>query len=160
RAAAPGRGRATAAHRRGSHLAGRRPRGARTAHDLRLRHLGARAALPGQDEDGGRGYRCSRGREEPHGPAARAESPAAGHARGSLVAAHATDSMRTTARDAYCRAGFTLIEVLAVLFLTALLVGTAIGFYIDLSNHSQKATDTTREVRRATTLIDRIASDV
>jgi len=68
--------------------------------------------------------------------------------------------MRSTTRDAHRRAGFTLIEVLAVLFLTALLVGTAIGFYIDLSNHSQKATDTTREVRRATTLIDRIASDV
>ncbi|HVN40859.1 MAG TPA: type II secretion system protein GspJ [Myxococcota bacterium] len=68
--------------------------------------------------------------------------------------------MGSATRDARTRAGFTLIEVLAVLFLTALLVGTAIGFYIDLSNHSQKATDTTREVRRATTLIDRIALDL
>ena len=56
--------------------------------------------------------------------------------------------------------GFTLIEVLAVLFLTALLLGTALGFYIDLSNESARAGDSTREVRRATTLIDRIARDV
>ena len=68
--------------------------------------------------------------------------------------------MSSPTRDARRTAGFTLIEVLAVLFLTALLLGTAISFYIDLSNHSQKATDTTREVRRATTLIDRIARDL
>jgi prepilin-type N-terminal cleavage/methylation domain-containing protein len=68
--------------------------------------------------------------------------------------------MSSRAHDARRPAGFTLIEVLAVLFLTALLLGTAISFYIDLSNHSQKATDTTREVRRATTLIDRIARDL
>ena len=68
--------------------------------------------------------------------------------------------MRPATRDTRRAAGFTLIEVLAVLFLTALLLGTAISFYIDLSNHSQKATDTTREVRRATTLIDRIARDL
>jgi prepilin-type N-terminal cleavage/methylation domain-containing protein len=68
--------------------------------------------------------------------------------------------MSSATRDARARAGFTLIEVLAVLFLTALLLGTAISFYVDLSNHSQKATDTTREVRRATTLIDRVARDL
>ena len=67
---------------------------------------------------------------------------------------------RPVTRDPRARGGFTLIEVLAVLFLTALLLGTAIGFYIDLSNHSQKATDSTREVRRATTLIDRVARDL
>jgi type II secretory pathway component PulJ len=68
--------------------------------------------------------------------------------------------MSSSTRDARRTAGFTLIEVLAVLFLTALLLGTAINFYIDLSNGSQRATDTTREVRRATTLIDRIALDI
>ena len=34
------------------------------------------------------------------------------------------------------RAGFTLIEVLAVLFLTALVLSAALSFYIDLSNDS------------------------
>jgi prepilin-type N-terminal cleavage/methylation domain-containing protein len=58
------------------------------------------------------------------------------------------------------RAGFTLIEVLAVLFLTALVLSAAISFYISLSNDSTRATETTREVRRATTLIDRIARDL
>jgi prepilin-type N-terminal cleavage/methylation domain-containing protein len=58
------------------------------------------------------------------------------------------------------RAGFTLIEVLAVLFLTALVLSAALSFYIDLSNDSTRATEATREVRRATTLIDRIARDL
>lgn len=56
--------------------------------------------------------------------------------------------------------GFTLIEVLAVLFLTALVLGAAIDFYIDLSNDSARASESTREVRRATSLIDRIARDL
>jgi prepilin-type N-terminal cleavage/methylation domain-containing protein len=58
------------------------------------------------------------------------------------------------------RAGFTLIEVLAVLFLTALVLSAALTFYIDLSNDSTRAADTTREVRRATTLLDRVARDL
>lgn len=57
-------------------------------------------------------------------------------------------------------AGFTLIEVLAVLFLTALVVGVALNFFIDLSNQSQHASDATRELRRATGLIDRVARDL
>jgi type II secretion system protein J len=56
--------------------------------------------------------------------------------------------------------GFTLIEVLAVLFLTALVLSAALGFYVDLSNESARASETTREVRRATTLMDRIARDI
>jgi prepilin-type N-terminal cleavage/methylation domain-containing protein len=58
------------------------------------------------------------------------------------------------------RAGFTLIEVLAVLFLTALVLSAALSFYIDLSNDSTRAAESTRGVRRATTLIDRIARDL
>lgn len=57
------------------------------------------------------------------------------------------------------RTGFTLIEVLAVLFLTALVLGVALDFYVDLSNQSQRATESTRGVRRATTLLDRVARD-
>lgn len=55
--------------------------------------------------------------------------------------------------------GFTLIEVLAVLFLTALVFGVALNFYIDLTNQSQRAQEATRDVRRATSLLDRVARD-
>lgn len=58
------------------------------------------------------------------------------------------------------RAGFTLIEVLAVLFLTALVVGVALDFFIDLSNQSAWASESTRDLRRATSLVDRIARDL
>lgn len=68
--------------------------------------------------------------------------------------------MSAPARRARTSAGFTLIEVLAVLFLTALVLSAAISFYVDLSNDSTRATEKTREVRRATTLIDRIARDL
>lgn len=57
------------------------------------------------------------------------------------------------------RAGFTLIEVLAVVFMTALLLGVALDFYIDLSNQSVRASEYTREVRRASSILDRVASD-
>jgi prepilin-type N-terminal cleavage/methylation domain-containing protein len=58
------------------------------------------------------------------------------------------------------RRGFTLIEVLAVLFLTALVVGVALDFYVDLSNQSAHATEITRDIRRATSLLDRVARDL
>jgi prepilin-type N-terminal cleavage/methylation domain-containing protein len=58
------------------------------------------------------------------------------------------------------RRGFTLIEVLAVLFLTALVIGVALDFFMDLSRESAHATDSTRDLRRATSLVDRIARDV
>lgn len=57
------------------------------------------------------------------------------------------------------RAGFTLIEVLAVLFLTAIVLGVALDFYVDLSNQSRHASEATRGVRRATSLLDRLARD-
>lgn len=58
------------------------------------------------------------------------------------------------------RNGFTLIEVLAVIFLTAIVFGVALDFYIDLSNQSQHASELTREIRRATSLLDRLAQDL
>jgi prepilin-type N-terminal cleavage/methylation domain-containing protein len=58
------------------------------------------------------------------------------------------------------RAGFTLIEVLAVIFLTALVVGVALNFFVDMSNQSAMASESTRELRRATSLLDRIARDL
>lgn len=56
-------------------------------------------------------------------------------------------------------AGFTLIEVMAVMLLTALVLGVALDFYVDLSNQSQRASEATRSLRRATSLLDRIALD-
>ena len=56
-------------------------------------------------------------------------------------------------------AGFTLIEVLAVLFLTSIVFGVALNFYVDLSNQSQRASESTRGVRRAVSLLDRLARD-
>jgi prepilin-type N-terminal cleavage/methylation domain-containing protein len=56
--------------------------------------------------------------------------------------------------------GFTMIEVLAVLLVTSLLLGATITFYIDLSRQATRATENTREVRRAAALVDRIAEDL
>jgi prepilin-type N-terminal cleavage/methylation domain-containing protein len=57
------------------------------------------------------------------------------------------------------RAGFTLIEVLAVVLLTGLVLGVALDFYLDLSRASQRAADHTRAARRATAVLDRVARD-
>jgi len=56
-------------------------------------------------------------------------------------------------------AGFTLIEVLAVVLLTGLVLGIALDFYVDLSRASNRAADHTRSVRRATAILDRMARD-
>jgi type II secretory pathway component PulJ len=55
--------------------------------------------------------------------------------------------------------GFTLIEVLAVVFLMTMLLAVALNFYVDLSNASIRATEITREARRATAILDRVARD-
>ncbi len=57
------------------------------------------------------------------------------------------------------RAGFTLIEVLAVILLTSVIFGVAINGYIDLSRGTQRASDTTRDIRRATAILDHVARD-
>ena len=56
-------------------------------------------------------------------------------------------------------AGFTLIEVLAVVLLTGLVMGIALDFYVDLSRASNRAANHTRGVRRATAILDRMARD-
>jgi type II secretion system protein J len=59
-----------------------------------------------------------------------------------------------------CAAGFTLIEVLAVVLVTAVLLGATINFYINLSRQAAHASENMREVRRASALLDRIAVDL
>ncbi|MDH3213211.1 MAG: hypothetical protein OEM05_12065 [Myxococcales bacterium] len=56
-------------------------------------------------------------------------------------------------------AAFTLIEVLAVVLLTGLVLGIALDFYVDLSRAGNRAADHTRGVRRATAILDRMARD-
>jgi type II secretory pathway component PulJ len=57
------------------------------------------------------------------------------------------------------RAGFSLLEVLAVVLLTSLVIGVALNHYVNLSRASQRATEHTRGIRRATAVLDRIARD-
>ena len=58
------------------------------------------------------------------------------------------------------RAGFTLIEVLAVVLLTGIVVGVALDFYLDLSRASNRAAGVTRETRRTAAVLDRMAHDL
>jgi type II secretion system protein J len=55
---------------------------------------------------------------------------------------------------------FTLIEMLAVVTLTAIVLGVAIDVYIDLSNASARAADQTRVARRAAVILDRVSQDL
>lgn len=56
--------------------------------------------------------------------------------------------------------GFTLLEMLAVIFLVSVLLFVAIDFYLDLSHASNAAVEQTRGARRAVVLLDRVAHDL
>jgi prepilin-type N-terminal cleavage/methylation domain-containing protein len=58
------------------------------------------------------------------------------------------------------RPGFTLLEVLAVVLLTAVVFTAAVNFYLELSRKSLHAADLTRDVRRASAILDRVARDL
>ncbi len=58
------------------------------------------------------------------------------------------------------RAGFTLIEMLAVMLLMSILVGVVVNFYIELSRESNAAASALRGPRRATAAMDRIAREL
>ncbi len=62
--------------------------------------------------------------------------------------------------DGLGRAGFTLIEMLAVVGFTAVLMLFAVDFYIEITRASQAATAQTRSGRRAAAILDRIARDL
>jgi type II secretory pathway component PulJ len=57
------------------------------------------------------------------------------------------------------RTAFTLMEVLAVVLLTSIVIAAALNHYVDLSRASQRATDHTKGIRRATAVLDRVARD-
>lgn len=58
------------------------------------------------------------------------------------------------------QAGFTLIEILAVVFLTSIVLTVAVGFYVNLSRASQAANDHVRAGRHAVAVLDRVARDL
>lgn len=57
-------------------------------------------------------------------------------------------------------AAFTLIEMLASIFLTSIVISVAVGFYINLSRATEAATLRLRESRHAATILDRVARDL
>lgn len=56
--------------------------------------------------------------------------------------------------------GFTLIEMLAVMALMGLVISFTVNFYIQLSRESNSAADRSRETRRGTAVLDRVARDI
>jgi len=64
--------------------------------------------------------------------------------------------MRTRAHG---RGGFTLLEVMGVILVTALVLGFATDYYIDLSRATSRASENLRDIRHATAILDRVARD-
>ncbi len=58
------------------------------------------------------------------------------------------------------RGGFTLIEVLAGVFLTTIVITAAVGFYVNLSSAARRATDMMREDLHGSAVLDRIGRDL
>lgn len=58
------------------------------------------------------------------------------------------------------RLAFTLIEMLVVVLFTGLVLGFAANFYLDISVASRAALERTLEVRRATSVLDRVTRDL
>lgn len=58
------------------------------------------------------------------------------------------------------RAAFTLIEVLAAVFLTAVVMTVAISFFVTLSDSADAAAHKARQGRQALAVLDRVASDL
>lgn len=56
--------------------------------------------------------------------------------------------------------GFTLLEMLAVIALTALVLTAAADYYVDLSRASTEAVENIRHTRRAARLLDRLAHEL
>ena len=68
--------------------------------------------------------------------------------------------MRTRPDRSHSAAGFTLIEVLAAVFLTSIVIAVALSFFVSLSRSTEAATNRTRDGRRALAVIDRVARDL
>jgi prepilin-type N-terminal cleavage/methylation domain-containing protein len=58
------------------------------------------------------------------------------------------------------RGGFTLIEIMAVVAMIGFVFFVALNFYTELARATTRASDYTRDVRRASAILDRVARDV
>lgn len=58
------------------------------------------------------------------------------------------------------RGGFSLLEMLAVVLLTSVVIGVALNHYVSMSRAIERASEHTRGVRRAAALLDRVARDL
>lgn len=58
------------------------------------------------------------------------------------------------------RGGFSLIELVATLLVIVAVTGIAIAGYVDVSSNNLRAADLTRDARRATAILDRVARDL
>jgi len=58
------------------------------------------------------------------------------------------------------RAGFSLIEMMAVVLFTGIVLVATVDFYLDLAASSRTATDLTRTARRGVALLDKLARDL
>jgi general secretion pathway protein J len=56
--------------------------------------------------------------------------------------------------------GFTLLEMMFVVLVTAIVLTLMINLYLDLTNQTQQALASTRDVRRAATVLDRVGRDL
>ncbi len=56
--------------------------------------------------------------------------------------------------------GFTLIEMMAVVFFTLVVITAAVSFFIDLTRAQEAAVERTRLARRADALLTRVARDI
>jgi type II secretory pathway pseudopilin PulG len=65
-----------------------------------------------------------------------------------------------SARSHDAARGFTLLEMLMVVLFTGIVLTFAASFYIDLSNASRDALAESVDLRRATTVLDRVARDL
>jgi prepilin-type N-terminal cleavage/methylation domain-containing protein len=66
---------------------------------------------------------------------------------------------RCARRSRGARGGFTLLEVLAVVLLTSIVIGAALSHYVNLSRATERASEHTRGVRKAAALLDRLTRD-
>lgn len=58
------------------------------------------------------------------------------------------------------RSAFTLIEVMAAILLTSIVIAFAVNFFFDLTDSTERATARTRQLRHGVALLDRIARDL
>ena len=63
----------------------------------------------------------------------------------------------STATRIDARAGFSLLEVLAVVLLTSIVIGAVLNHYVNINRASERATVQTERVRRSAAILDRVA---